>query len=114
MTLLPSIDAVVRQYMPTVLDAAGKDKNAQRLRELEPVLEIGAIRKACFEIKNLSITHDNPVWVYTIDDFAFWIEAALWAAIRNDFKSFEIYVNQANAVLLEGLDQLFQNRLLLN
>lgn len=107
MILLPSIDTVVRQYMPTVLDAAGKDKNAQRLRALEPFLEVEAVKRACFELKNLSITHDNPIWVYTIDDLVFWVEAALWAAIRNDIKSFEVYVNQANAVLLSGLDQLF-------
>jgi len=110
MTLLPSIDTVVRQFMPIVLDAAGESENANKFRDLEPILTIDSAKLACKELSNVS--HEDPVWIFVIEDLAFWIEAAVWAAVRNDRISFVTDIDRAHAILCDGLDVLNRERIL--
>lgn len=110
MTLLPSIDTVVRQYIPVVLDAAGQPDNANKLRDLEPVLTMDTVRVACRELSNIS--HEDPVWIFVIEDLAFWTEAAVWAAVRKDSPSFTAHIDRAHAVLRDGLDIIQTERVL--
>jgi len=110
MTLLPTVDTVLRQFMPVVLDAAGQPDNAARFRDLEPVLTIDSVKTACRELSNLST--NDPVWIYVIDDLTFWIESAAWAAVRNDSPLFTSSIDKAHAVMRDGLDILVKDRVL--
>jgi hypothetical protein len=110
MTLLPSIDTVVREYIPVVLDAAGQPGDADKLRDLNPILTIDSVRSACRELS--AISHDDPVWVFVIEDLTFWTEAALWAAVRKDSPSFTAHIDRAHAILRDGLDILCKERAL--
>jgi hypothetical protein len=110
MTLLPSVDTVVRQFMPVVLDAAGQPENANRFRGLQPVLTIDSVKIACKELS--SISHEDPVWIFVIEDLAFWIEAAAWAAVRNDHRQFTTSIDRAHTVLRDGLDIFDKDRVL--
>jgi hypothetical protein len=110
MTLLPSVDTVVRQYIPVVLDAAGQSDNADKLRALQPVLTIDSVKIACKELS--SISHEDPIWIFVIEDLIFWTEAAVWAAVFNDFLSFTAHIDRAHAVLQDGLDILYKERML--
>lgn len=110
MTLLPSIDTVVREYLPVVLDAAGQPDNANRLRDLEPVLTIDSVRVACRELSGIGT--EDPIWIFVIEDLTFWTEAAVWAAVRNDSLLFTAHIDRAHAVLRDGLDIIDKERVL--
>jgi hypothetical protein len=110
MILLPSVDTVVRQFIPIVLDAAGSPDNADKLRGLEPVLTLDSVKIACKELSSMS--HKDPVWVFVIEDLAFWTELAIWAAVRNDSRMFTANIDRAHAVLRDGLDILHKERVL--
>jgi len=96
--------------MPVVLDAAGKPENANRFRGLAPVLTIDSVKIACKELSNIS--HEDPIWVFVIEDLAFWVEVAVWAAVRNDSPSFTASIDRAHAILRDGLDILIKERVL--
>jgi len=110
MTLLPNVDTVVRQFMPVVLDAAGQHDSAARFRGLQPVLTIDSVKTACRELSNLS--HDDPNWIFVIEDLTFWIQSAAWAAVKNDSPLFTSSIDKAHAVLRDGLDILVKERVL--
>ncbi len=110
MTLLPSIDTVVRQYLPIILDAAGNFNDADKLRCLKPVSTLDSVVVACKELS--SISHEDPVWIFMIEDLTFWTEAAVWAAVRNDSLLFTAHIDRAHAVLRDGLDIIDKERVL--
>ena len=110
MTLLPTVDTVVRQFMPVVLDAAGQPDNANRFRDLEPILTVQSVKTACREMSDLS--HENLDWLYVFEDLTFWIETAAWAAVKNDSPLFTSSIDRAHAVLRDGLDIFSKDRLL--
>jgi hypothetical protein len=110
MTLLPSVDTVVRQFIPVVLDATGSPDNASKLRGLEPVLTVDSVKIACKELSNIS--HEDPIWLFVIEDLTFWVETAAWAAVRNDSPSFMDSIDRAHAILRDGLSILGRERVL--
>lgn len=110
MILLPTVDTVVRQFMPIVLDAAGQYDSATKFRDLQPILTIDSVKTACQELSNLS--HDDPNWIFVIEDLTFWIESAAWAAVKNDSLLFTSSIDKAHAVLRDGLDVLIKGRVL--
>ena len=103
-TLLPSVDTVVRQFIPVVLEATGSLDNAEKLRQLEPVVNLQSVKLACKALS--SISHHDPIWIFTIDDLIFWTESAVWAAFRNDSYLFTTSINKAHTILKDGLDIL--------
>ena len=104
MRLLPEADRVVRQHLPTVLEAVGQEPSARRLRGLEPLLDRDSVAAACETLQAVRIAPvPEQVWEAVVRDASFWCEAAVWAAVRGDASAFRHHVNKATAAMRSGL-----------
>ena len=108
MRLLPEADKVVRAHFPTVLEAVGKPVSAERLRDLEPLLDRDSIVAACEALQAVRILPvDERTWEAVVQDAAFWCEAAVIAALRKDTSAFRHHVEKATAAMREGLPLVY-------
>ncbi len=103
--LIPQADAVVRDFVPTVLESGGSHSAAARLRKLEPISDSKSLTRACRILRALDIPHEDPEWSSLVQDLAFWSEAAIWAAQRDDAISFRDHIMKAHATIMLGLDR---------
>ncbi|KKL49290.1 hypothetical protein LCGC14_2316970 [marine sediment metagenome] len=104
MRLLPEADKVVRTHLPRVLEAVGQGSSATELRDLEPLLDRDSIVAACEALQAVRILPvDGRTWEAVVRDAAFWCEAAVLAAMRQDVGAFRHHVDKATAAMREGL-----------
>lgn len=110
-TLIPQADAVVRDFIPTILESHGSYELAEKLRNLDPIMNHESLTRACNILRKLDIYYgddinvSDPNWGRLVQDLAFWSEAAVWAAHRSDAISFRDYIMKAHAVIMDGLDK---------
>lgn len=88
--LLFEADCVVRELMPMALAAAGCSEAAHELRTMPP-LDDQSIDSAFQALEQIRMAGLN--------DYAFWCEAAIWAALRGDEFSFDDHVQRAKQTL---------------
>ena len=79
--LLPEADAVVRHFVPCVLEAAGLKESANNLRALEPFTSQNDFLQ-CFEILENVQKPFERVWIPVIEDILFWTKAAVCAWVN--------------------------------
>jgi hypothetical protein len=87
--MIPSVDAALRSYVTTFLDAAGMDGIATRLRFCCPD-KISYVH-ACTILKCAGMRANKP-WGHIIEIAAFWIEAAVNSAIEGRVKESENHI----------------------
>lgn len=108
MSMIPETDRVIRNFLPTVLDAAGQSGYAQELRDLSPIHDLKSIIAAANRLQDLSefIQMEgqdiDPRWKCLVEDSLFWCEAAACAAIRDDSKAFRDHVHRTMETIREG------------
>lgn len=107
MELLPEADKVVRTFLPVVLDAAGRSGCAQQLRDTNPINNLQNVLRAVSKLQDLRKVAESedvdPRWVEIIEDSLFWTEAAIWAVVRKDSRSFGEHIRRANESMKSGL-----------
>lgn len=101
-TSIPEADSVVRQFLPCVLDAAGLENSAQRLRDLEPILTSEGIMFACDVLRQLQSREQDPVWSTVIEECLFWCEAAVWAVTQGEMEEFREYIDRMKCEILSN------------
>ncbi len=90
MELFLEVDPAIRQVVPSVLDAAGMGEDATKLREFEPVLNIGVVVRVCTLLQSIREAQGVAIlpgtWAEVVAEAAFWAEGALWAAADGDIE----------------------------
>lgn len=115
MTWITEADKMVRTFLPTVLDAAGRVECARELRDLEPIVNLSGVIKSAIRLHGLSElaseaqSHIDHRWVSIADNALFWCEAAIWAAVRKDVRAFDDHVHRALVAIREGEEILMEN-----
>jgi len=104
MKLLPEADRVVRQHLPTVLEAVGQGPSARQLRGLNPLADQDSVVAACETLRAVrTFTVGQDIWRSVVEDAIFWCEAAIMAALREDVSSFRHHIDKATAAMRSGL-----------
>jgi len=97
MKLILKADRVVREFLPTLFEAAGRRKDADALRHLPALSCYKSILKACGLLEGIRLKgHD-------VRGVAHWCEKAVWSAVAEDALSFRTNVDRAHAAMREGL-----------
>jgi hypothetical protein len=114
MEIIPETDKVIRNFLPTVLDAAGRTECAQELRDLDPIIDLKSIIGAAIRLQKLSeyVQEETDIdirWVTLVEDSLFWCQAAVWAAARKDTRSFRDYIHRTTEAMKEGLHLITYN-----
>jgi len=109
MQLLPEAYSVVKQFLPVVLEAAGKSESADYLRKVSPLNDNSDVIELCHFLKNIK---DEPIhsaiWELVLEDVIFYSEAAIWAAMRGNLKLFNLHLQQAHQVMRDSHSKFAQ------
>lgn len=109
MEIIPEMDKVIRSFLPTMLDTAGRSECAKGLRDLDPILNIEGVIRAAARLNELTvyIQEESDViderWQPLVEDSLFWCEAAVWAAARQDVREFRDHIRRALQPMQAGL-----------
>ena len=115
MTWITEADRMVRTFLPTVLDAAGRTECARELRDLEPIVNLSGVIESATRLQELSEfaadadSHIDYRWGPIVDDALFWCEAAIWAAVRGDVCAFNDHVHRSLMIIRDGGDIVVEN-----
>lgn len=105
MGLFIQADKVVRNLAPIVLSAAGDEDQADILKGSLPICDEDTAQTACDLLAELDTWYEDGEWNHVVKNFLFWVEAAVWAAMREDPDSFKRYVERATEILMYNLPQ---------
>lgn len=97
MKLISKADRVVRELLPALFEAAGRQNDADTLRHLPALSCHRSILQACGVLEDIRLRgHD-------VRGAAHWCEQAVWSAVAGDALSFRANVDRAHAAMREGL-----------
>ena len=89
MELLIEADPVIRQMVPSVLDAAGLRGPADRLRGMPAMLSARVVERACELLREAGESSDVAgEWTEVVSDATFWGEGALLSASSGEEELF--------------------------
>lgn len=97
MKLISKADRVVRELLPALFEAAGRQGDADALRHLPALSCHRSILRACGVLEGIREGGRD------VREAAHWCEQAVWSAVAGDALSFRANVDRAHAAMREGL-----------